>query len=337
MKALVYTQPCRLQLMDWQEPEPREDQVLLEIEGTGICGSDMAGYLGRSSRRVPPLILGHEVVGFVKAAPPGATVKPGDRVVVNPLQSCGQCAACSSGHTNRCADWKLLGMDREQGGFAERVVVTASNVFPIARSMPLELAVMVEPLANTVHVMGMVRACAPKSMLIIGAGTQGTLAVTLARRAGVERLAVAETNAERLALAAQLGADLCVDPNVTDVAPAVRQWSDGGVDLVLEAVGSSATREEAIRAVRKGGKVILLGLHDQTTETDYASVVRNEITLAGSFAYTRQDFAASLELLSMGALDIANHVRVMPLERGQDAFEKLRYGPGRTLKIVLVP
>jgi threonine dehydrogenase-like Zn-dependent dehydrogenase len=159
----------------------------------------------------------------------------------------------------------------------------------------------------------------------------------LARHLGYSRIAAADTDPERRGLARELGAGICLDPAEGDIASAVREWSPGGVDLVIEAVGVDATRSAAIAAVRKGGRAILLGLHDQVSPTDYAAVVRNEVALVGSFAYTRRDFAASLEALVKGDLDPSPYARTMPLERGQEAFELLSRTPGRTLKVLLTP
>lgn len=337
MKALVYTEPYRTQYRDWDEPEPGPNQALLVVEATGVCGSDMAGYQGRSSRRKPPLILGHEVVGTALSAPKGSGLQPGDRVVANPLQSCGHCRACLEGHQNLCDAWRLLGMDSEQGGFAERVVVDAPNLARIPTDMPVEMAVMVEPFANSVHVMGIASQKGAETLLIVGAGTQGILALMLARHLGHTQIAVAETNPARLELAGRLGAALCINPLTTDIASTIRSWAPGGVDLALEAVGASTTRMAAVGAVKKGGRVILLGLHDQTGEADYAAIVRNEIELVGSFAYTHADFARSLELLSTGSIDPKPYVRSMRLQDGQQAMEFLSGDPGAVLKVMLVP
>src|SRR5213080_2963407 len=120
MRALVYTAVKKVDLQDIPRPVAGAGQVLIAVEMAGICGSDMTGFLGHSPRRQPPLVLGHEVIGHAAHVPAGDwPFKEGDRVVANPLQGCGQCPACRSGRTNICPDWKLIGMDREAGAFAE--------------------------------------------------------------------------------------------------------------------------------------------------------------------------------------------------------------------------
>src|SRR5205807_8167245 len=114
MKALVYSAVREVTMQQVPEPAPRPDQAVVKVIGTGICGSDMSGFLGHSPRRQPPLVLGHEVIGTVVSAPPGDwPFQVGDRVVANPVQSCGICENCRSGKPNICPNWILLGMDRE--------------------------------------------------------------------------------------------------------------------------------------------------------------------------------------------------------------------------------
>src|SRR5205823_12407722 len=116
MKALVFTDIKKLEMQDAPEPRPGPDQAIIKVIGTGICGSDMTGFLGHSPRRRPPLILGHEVIGTAVHVPEGDwRFKAGDRVVANPLQSCGKCDRCRAGQTNICSSWNLIGMDRTPG------------------------------------------------------------------------------------------------------------------------------------------------------------------------------------------------------------------------------
>src|SRR5205085_1848144 len=145
MKALVYTAPSEVTVRDVPEPNPRPEQAVVKVIGTGICGSDMTGFLGHSPRRKPPLILGHETIGTVVHLPPGEwPYKVGDRVVANPIQACGVCENCRDGRGNICPTWKLLGMDREEGAFAEYVAVKATNLFPLKEGVADEQAVMIE-------------------------------------------------------------------------------------------------------------------------------------------------------------------------------------------------
>lgn len=337
MRALVYTAPDCVEYREVPDPHPQPDQALVRVEATGICGSDLAGYHGKSTRRRPPLILGHEVVGRVANAITGSGLPIGQRVVVNPLQSCGFCYGCLRGRENQCSNWRLLGMDDEQGGFADLVVVDKRCLTPIPETLPISDAAMVEPLANTVHVFDMLKDYPPERLLIIGGGTQGALALMLAKSIAIPQVWVTEASSARRESARALGADTVIDGVPELVLDAVRETWPGGADAVLEAVGTAATRDLAVRAVRNGGTVVLLGLHDQRSDADFSSIVRKEVTLRGSFAYTRSDFAASLHLLVSGAISATPYVRELPLSDGPSAFARLSDAPDAVLKILLVP
>ena len=199
MKSLVYSAIRTVTLADRPEPTPRPDEVVLQVSGTGICGSDLGGFLGLSPRRQPGLVLGHETVGTVAQmpsmeAPDGGEwpFTPGQRVVVNPIMPCGVCAACKSGQSTICAAWRLIGMDDLPGGFAERVAIRAANVFPVPDSLPDDRAVMIEPLANGVRLFNQISRHQFGNLAVFGAGTQGSLIVSLARLLGYREIAVVD-------------------------------------------------------------------------------------------------------------------------------------------------
>jgi len=337
MKALVYSAVKEMAVRDVPEPSPRPEQAVVKVIGTGICGSDMSGFLGHSARRQPPLILGHEVIGTVVHAPPGEwPFGVGDRVIANPIQACGACAMCGSGQGNLCSDWKLLGMDREEGAFAEYVAVKAENLFPVPAGVSDQQAVMVEPLANGVHLFNLISRHQFGSLAILGAGTQGILMLALAGLHGYRDVIVVDTSAERLEIARTFGAAHLLNPSDGDAVDAILKRT-GGVDICIDAVGATATRAAAIAATRKGGEILLLGLHDAVSALDINLVVRKELKLQGSFAYTSADLLTSKRLIESGAISIERWTETWPLESGQLAFDQLTTTPGSTLKIVLKP
>src|SRR6266849_3216103 len=142
MKALVYVEPGRVQLQERARPSLGTDEVEVAVELAGVCGSDISGFLGHSARRKPPLVLGHELIGWLN---------DGKRVVANPLISCENCIACLSGAQNLCDSWRLLGMDQTSGSFAEFVALPRRQIYEIPDALPSSRAVLSEPLANIVH------------------------------------------------------------------------------------------------------------------------------------------------------------------------------------------
>ena len=345
MKSLVYSAVKTVTLEDRPEPAPRPDEVVLHVRATGICGSDLGGFLGLSPRRQPGLVLGHETVGTVAQMPAMAPPEggswpftPGQRVVVNPIMPCGSCAACKSGQPTICAAWRLIGLDDVPGGFAERVAVRAANVFPVPDSLPDNRAVMIEPLANGVRLFNHISRHQFGNLAIFGAGTQGSLLVSLARLLGYREILVVDVNPQRLAVVQGLGAKYTIDARHTDPVENIQNTFGGiGADIVIDAYGSEQSRAQCVYACRKGGEIILLGLHDTYSSVDFNAIVRNELRLQGTFTFTPQEFAQSQKLIENGDIDLSAWTETLPLEQGQSAFDKLVTDPGPTLKIMLTP
>jgi threonine dehydrogenase-like Zn-dependent dehydrogenase len=326
MRALVYTAPLHVELQEIARPESAQDELEVAVTAAGICGSDISGFLGHSRRRVPPLVLGHELVG---------RTPQGRRVVVNPLISCGRCTACLSGAQNLCSTWRLLGMDRTQGCYAEFVTVPESQVYEIPDDLPDHRAIATEPLANIVH---MFRLAAPAPffrMGIVGGGTMGSLALLTALRLGVREILVQDVSDIRLATARQMGATLAANVSMEQGRDEARRFAGHGLDLVLDASGSGPARQAAFDLCRPGGLVVLLGMGSERSELDFVKSIRKEHRVAMSFAYTPVDFERALALLKSNQIDLTPWTVEEPLERGQQAFERMSSAPGDTLKMVL--
>ncbi|HLY41693.1 MAG TPA: alcohol dehydrogenase catalytic domain-containing protein [Terracidiphilus sp.] len=307
-------------------PETSNGETEIAVLAAGICGSDISGFLGHSRRRVPPLVLGHELIG---------QRGDGRRVVVNPLISCRRCTACLSGAQNLCSSWRLLGMDRTAGCYAEFVSVPESQIHDVPEGLSEAQAVMVEPLANIVHLFR-IAAPAPFSRLgIVGGGTMGSLALLVAQRLGIKDVLVQDVSDVRLGVAREMGAALAVNVATEEGRSEARRFAGHGLDLVLDASGVGAARQAAFDLCRPGGLVVLLGLSQERSEIDFVTSIRKEHRVAMSFAYTPVDFERSLALLTAGAIDITPWTVEMPLEAGQEAFDRMSSSPGTTLKMML--
>jgi 2-desacetyl-2-hydroxyethyl bacteriochlorophyllide A dehydrogenase len=326
MRALVYTAPGEVTLRDYSKPPAVEGQIEVSVGAAGICGSDVSGFLGHSKRRVPPLILGHELVG-----------RAGDsrRVVVNPLMSCGRCRACLSGAQNICADWKLLGMDRTEGCFAEFVAVPESQLYEIPEDLPDSRAIIAEPLANIVH---MFRMAAPAQFCrlgIVGCGTIGALALLVSKHIGIREVAVLDVSELRIEIARGMGAALAANVSSEEGRAEIGKMAGNGFDMVLDASGTGQARQTAFDLCRPGGTVVLLGMASERSEINFVTSIRKEHRAVMSFAYTPVDFERSLSLIKSGAIDLTPWTIEMPLEEGQQAFERITRNPGSTLKMML--
>ena len=240
MKALVYTAANEVTYRDEPAPRPTAGEVLIKVDAVGICGSDMHAYHGRDPRRVPPLILGHELAGTVVEGP-GA----GRRVTVNPLITCGICEYCRQGRDNLCANRTMIGMTRA-GAFAELVTIAAASVIDLPQDMAARAAALTEPAATALHALHLAARALPRplaecSVLVVGGGAIGLLATLLLQHYGVQRIAVGETNALRRASVARATRAHAYDP-------AVKTPEGASIDLVVDAVGAAATRNAALAA-----------------------------------------------------------------------------------------
>jgi alcohol dehydrogenase len=327
MKALVYTATEEMTYRDEPEPSPEPGEALVAIESVGICGSDMHAYLGHDERRVPPLILGHEAVGTVLEGEP-----EGQRVVLNPLITCGVCDACLGGRQNLCAERDLIGMYRA-GAFAEKIAIPARNLIPVPNGMPSAHAALTEPGATGLHAVLLAervvaRPLSESRVLVIGAGSVGLLTALILRDKGVEDIVVADTNPLRRELVAEHCDFELIDPR--EQAP-----ENQGFDCVFDAVGGGVTRAQAVAACKSGGVIVHIGLMDNQGSMDVRSLTLREITFIGTYTYTPVDLRATLRKLHGGALGSLGWIEQRPLADGAGAFAELLQGRCAAPKVVL--
>jgi threonine dehydrogenase-like Zn-dependent dehydrogenase len=311
MRALVFTAPGVVELLDVAEPAPTAGETVVSVAASGICGSDLHGTR-RAGFRQPPLVLGHEFVG---------TLLGGERVVVNPLLSCGSCSRCAEDEPQLCATRQLIGVHRS-GGLAERVAVPTECLHELPDHLPWTTAALIEPIANAIHVERLADGFANKRVAVLGCGTIGMTTVQLARRAGASFVAATDFSTFRRAAAGRSGAD------------EVGARLDGEYDVVVDAVGASATRRDSVAHLRPGGTAVWVGLLDDDAGFAALDLVRSGKTVHGSFAYGPQDFARAVGLAD--GWD-ATWVDTVPLAEGAEIFEELARGKEHPVKVVLVP
>ena len=329
MKALVYTAPNEVVYRDEPAPVRNSNEVLIRVEAVGICGSDMHAYHGHDPRRVPPMILGHELCGVI-AEGEGA----GRRVTVNPLIACGVCDYCVQGRDNLCANRTMIGMTRA-GAFAEWMTTARRSVIELPEGMGARAAALTEPAATALHALhlasrALARPLVDCSALVLGGGAIGMLAALLLEHQGVRRIGIAETNAlRRQTLRRATHADV-FDP--LESAPEANAFH-----LVVDAVGAKATRHAALAAIRPGGVVVHIGLQDWASEIDMRKLTLSEITLIGTYTYSTADLRSTAHALHDGAFGDLGWVEERPLADGAAAFRDLHHGRAAAAKIVLLP
>lgn len=339
MRALVYPDWDQLEVRDVPEPKPKPGEVVVRVAAVGICGSELEGFANRSPRRTPPLIMGHEFCGEIAEVGEGVSGhRPGDRVVVNSVISCGRCPACRDGQSHLCPAREVFGMKRP-GGFAELCAVPASTLLPLPEKVSPVEGALVEPLANGVHALSLVAQRLPETVLVIGAGTIGLMALQVAKAMGAFRLVCADTNERRLEVAHTLGAEPVFNPVRGDLVTAIREFTRGrGADVVIDAVGASVTRRQAVAASRPGGEVVWIGLHEDATELSGFDVVLGERRVSGSYAVTPRDLQAAIGLFAHGKIEVAPWVRPFSLSEGARVFRQLITAPPEEyIKALLLP
>ena len=326
MRALFYTGTEQMEMRDTNGPAPEAGQVIVDIAYCGLCGSDMHAWHGHDARRVPPLILGHEPVGLVRDG-----AHQGKRVAINPLMTCGSCAACTRGDVHLCPERALIGL-KVPGAFAEAVAVEESNLNLLPDDLAFENAALAEPLAVCVHAVraGRERHHGPAARVaVLGGGAIGLLGAMVYRNGGTEDLWIAEPNANRRAMIERV-----IDAKAYD--PAAGGPESGSVDIVFDAVGSGRTRAASCQLVRPGGTIVHTGLQDSADGIDTRHITLQEITFLGTYCYTPEDFQEALNLLHKGAVSGAGWTEIRPLSDGAQSFRDVDQGTAPP-KIILAP
>jgi L-iditol 2-dehydrogenase len=343
LKALLYTKPYTFEYTDVPEPEVGEDDVLVRVRACGICGSDVAGHTGKTGRRLPPLIMGHEAAGVVERT--GRNVRgfaPGERICFDSTVYCNQCPACRQGLFNRCAKRQVLGVSvpefKRQGAFAELVAVPHWICARLPEEMSFVQAALLEPASIGTHAANRPAIAKTDTIVVIGAGTIGLFILQAVRLRGAQTVIACDLNDFRLDLARGVGADTCLNPAKVDLRQEVQKRTAGrGADVAFEAVGLGETFRQAISITRTGGTVTAVGNLQKETEFNLQELVSRELTFTGSYA-SAGEFRTCVGLIASGKMNVAPLVsEVLPLKDGPSAFHRLLEGKESLLKIILEP
>lgn len=330
MKALQLVAPSTLAVVELPEPEPGPGEVRLRVKACGICGSDLHGLDGSSGRRIPPLVMGHEASGIIDAIGGGVTAwNAGDRVTFDSTVWCGECDWCQSGRVNLCDSRQVVGVAcsefRRDGAFAEKVIVPDRILHRLPDGLPFEVAAFAEPVGVALHAVARAGEVTGRTVLVVGAGLIGLLVIQALRRAGAGMILAVDLDESRLALARELGA------NISIVAGNSVPLE---VDIAMEVVGAAPTVDLAVRSVRKGGRVVLVGNLAPSVPLPLQLVVTREIEVHGTCAIAGE-YPEALAALAAGEIRVEPLISAtVPLTEGVTAFG-MASAPG-ALKVLLV-
>ncbi|MBO9600842.1 MAG: NAD(P)-dependent alcohol dehydrogenase [Cohnella sp.] len=343
MKAAVMTDLRQIELVELQVPEIGPHDVLIKVMAVGICGSDLHYYEhGRIGRYVvnPPFVLGHECAGEVVAVGDKVRrVRPGDRVAVEPGVTCGKCEACKAGRYNLCPDVQFLATPPVDGAYAQYIVHREDFLFPIPSAMSYEAAALVEPFSVGIHAARRSAVQPGETIVIMGMGPVGLMAVVAARAFGAGPIIVADLEKNRLAAAQRLGATHTVLIGQDDPVRVVRSLTDGqGADVAFETAGNGKALQTAVAALRRGGRLSVVGLPPQgDISLHIPFIVDNEIQIQGVFRYANT-YRDGIRFLASGMADIdAIITDRFSLEQTQEAMERAITARNETLKVMIYP
>jgi len=328
-----------LELRDVPDPVPADDEVILEVKATSLCGTDHHIYRWDewAQKRIrPPRVLGHEMYGEIAATGRSVTtVRTGDRVAAESHVTCGKCFQCRTGNAHVCKNYTILGIDRD-GSFARYVSLPEKVLWKTADEIPAELACMQEPLGNSVHAV-LTEDVSGHTVLVTGCGPTGLFAIAVARTAGAGSIIATDVSDYRLGLARQLGATLAFNPEKID-PKIIEEHTDGqGVDTALEMSGHPSAVHLCFRYVKNAGRVCLFGIPRAPIPIDIPNeIIFKGIRVHGITGRRLFDTWYRLAGLFRAGLDIRPVVtHTFPLQefgKGFDLIDHAQCG-----KVVLIP
>jgi threonine dehydrogenase-like Zn-dependent dehydrogenase len=333
MRAAVYEGEGRLVVRDVPDPTPGPDEVLIEVEACGVCGSDVQIInIPAGHPSTPPVIIGHEFVGWIRAA--GSAVRDaviGARVVVDPDPKCGACDSCRSGRPANCVNIVALGVYRD-GALAKYVTAPANSVYPISEDVPAELAALVEPLACVVNGTNRASIRPGESAVVFGAGAIGCLFIAVLRASGAARIVAVEPSPQRASVALAVGADVVLTPD--EWAAQRAELMPAGAEVVVDAVGS--VLPQAIEAAAMGARVVIFGMNGNARPPVHqVEIVEKGLAILGSYI-SNFTFPAAIRLVEGGRLNLAPMITAtIPLEETVAGIARIR--SGEAVKIVIKP
>ena len=351
MKAARFHGPGDIRIDDVPEPKVGPGQVKVDVDWCGICGTDLHEYLEGPIFIPPkgsphpitggevPVVMGHEFAGVVSEVGAGVTnVAEGDRVAVEPYDVCGECSACKIGRYNICRKLGFVGLDGDQGGFAEKCVVDARWAHPLG-DLGTDVGALVEPLAVAYHAVRLSGVKPGGTAVVFGAGPIGLVTAASLKAVGAGQVISVEMAAARKTKASVAGADVVLDPTEVNVPDAVRDLTGGaGADVAFECAGIDAVLATAIGSVRPGGTVVNVAIWGHPAAVQMNDLVLSEVNVIGSLAYCG-DHPDTIALLQDGKVAAAQFItgRIGLENLVKGGFRELIDNKEENVKILVSP
>jgi len=300
MKAAVFMGQEDVQVLNVPKPSIHADEVLIKVAYCGICGSDITAY--KTGNYVVGLTIGHEFSGTIeKVGSKVENLTMGDKVTGSDVIPCGKCSFCLSGKPTLCESMEMPGVTTN-GAFAEFIKLPAWVVCKLPEELSLLDASLIEPLACVLHAIELSSFKSSDSVLIQGAGPLGVLTLEALKKSGAGKIMVAEISDGRKRIAQDLGADIVIDPREENLPALVERETKGlGVDVLFDTAGVPETLSGNFTLVKKGGEIMVVGITEEPTSSDFFTVVLNELTIKGAYCGFGK-FPSAIEMLSKGLI-----------------------------------
>lgn len=339
MKALLYTAPKTLEILDISKPEVGPGEVLVKILASCICGSDVHGWFGTNGRRTAPMVMGHEFSARVEALGEGVkNLAVGDVVAVQPCWSCFDCSYCKAGKNHICPNKRFLGVFSNNGGMQEYISVLEKYCFRLPDGMEPRVGALVEAFAVSYAAIKKAGDLRGKNVLIIGGGTIGLLALVAANLQDPKQIVVSDLSAKRLDIAKKFGATDVINSQTENFDTRVRElFGEEGADVTIEAVGIEATANQAISATASGGISVWIGNNQKNITVDMQEIVTREIIVKGTYIYTHEEFGEALNMLPKLDLDLfLSQCMEISLDEAEAMFKALADDPEKCLRSIIM-
>jgi L-iditol 2-dehydrogenase len=335
MKALVWKENGQVELeLDWPEAQCSQGELVIEIKAAGICMTDIHMITGKLDFAKPPWVLGHEMSGIVARV--GTDVQGwriGDRVIVDPVVTCGSCNYCLTGKKYLCSGGGELGTTCGNGGYGEFVTVKPSNLYRLPDELSYAEGAMMEPLNCTLGAIDRVPYMAGSHVMILGPGPAGLLFVQLSKAYGALSVTLVGRNDERLELGRQLGADRTI--NIKDI-PLDEALDEALFDVAIEASGSENGVADCFTQVTKGGTVVLYGLHGTgkpTVDTD--TIISKDLMVVTCISAPLL-WVKGIKLVQSGKINLSKMITaVVPFDEAQAVIHSIAYEDYRPIKAII--
>lgn len=337
MLQAVMTQPGKIEFRQIARPTIAPDELLIQVRRIGVCGSDIHVYHGKHPYTGYPVVQGHEVAGTVAEVGPEAVgFIPGDKVVFMPQVTCGECYPCKTGQYHICDHLKVMGFQTDGAG-QEFFPVKATMALKLPDQVSLDQGAMVEPVSVAVHALRRFGPIQGMNVLVLGAGTIGSLVGQCANALGAAHVMITDVSDFKTDFARKCGFQHVVNPQKEDLNRAVlKVMGDRKADVIFECVGVQDTITTAVQVARKGSAIVIVGVFGQKPVVDLGLVQDRELSLIGTLMYQRHDYERAIELVASGKLHLDQMVtHRFNFRHYLDAYEAIESSGGQYMKVMI--